>query len=67
MLRLKMRLTFDFDLIFWSFWTFLGPTGLFLGLGKGLKTFLRSTHVVEQVSFSIFPSILRFDLDLILG
>ena len=26
-----------------------------------------STHVVEQLSFSIFPSILTFDFDLILG
>ena len=26
-----------------------------------------STHIVEQLSFSIFPSILTFDFDLILG
>ena len=26
-----------------------------------------STHVVEELSFSKFPSILRFDFDLILG
>ena len=28
-------LTFDFDLIFGSFFTFGGPNGLFLGLWKG--------------------------------
>ena len=60
-------LTFDFDLILGTFWTFLGPIGLFFGLGKGSKTVLRSTHVVEQLSFSMFTSILTFDFDLILG
>ena len=34
---------------------------------KGQKIVLRSPHVVKQLSFSIFPSILRFDFDLILG
>ena len=38
-----------------------------LGLGKGSKTVLGYTHVVEQLSFSMFPSILTFDFDLILG
>ena len=28
---------------------------------------MRSTNVVEQLSFSMFPSILTFDFDLILG
>ena len=37
-----------------------------LGLGKGSKTVLGVTHVVEQLSFSMFPSILTFDFDLIL-
>ena len=32
-----------------------------------MKTVLGSTHVVEQLSFSMLPSILKFDLDLILG
>ena len=41
--------------------------GYFLGLGKGSKIVLRSTHVVEQLSFSMLPSILTFDFDLILG
>ena len=48
-------LTFDFDLILGSFFTFGGPNGLSLGLGKGSKTVLWSTHVVEQLSFSMFP------------
>ena len=38
-----------------------------LGLGKCLKTVLGYTHVVEQLSFSMFPSILTFDFVLILG
>ena len=42
-------LTFDFDLIWGSFFTFLGPNGQFLGFGWGSKTVLGSTHVVEQL------------------
>ena len=60
-------LTFEFDLILGSFFTFRGPNGIFLGLGSDLKTVLGSTHVVEQLSFSIFPSTLAFDFDLMLG
>ena len=59
-------LTFDFDLILGSFFTFLGPNGLLFGLGKGPKTVLGSPHVVEKLSFSMFLSILTFDFDLIL-
>ena len=33
-----------------------------LGLGKGSNTVLGVTHVVEQLSFSMFPSILTFAL-----
>ena len=33
----------------------LGPNVLFLGLGKGPKTVLGSTHVVKQLSFSMLP------------
>ena len=55
------------DLIFRSFLTFWGPIGLFLRLGEVSKTVLGSTHVVEQLSFSMFPSILTLDFDLILG
>ena len=46
-------LAFTFDLILGSFLTFWGPNGLFLGLGKGSNTVLGSTHVVEQLSFSM--------------
>ena len=59
-------MTFDLDLNFVSFFTFLGSIG-FLKSGKGLKTVLGSTQVVEQLSFSMFPLILTFDFDLILG
>ena len=38
-----------------------------LGLGKGSKTDLGYTHVVELLSFSMFPSTLAFDFDLMLG
>ena len=37
-----------------------------MGLGKGLTTVLGSTQDVEQLSFSMFLSILTFDFDLIL-
>ena len=37
-----------------------------VGVGKGFKTVLGYTYVVEQLSFSMFPSILTFDFDLIL-
>ena len=47
--------------------TFWGLKGLFLELGKGSNTVLVSTHVAEQLLFSMFPSILTFDVDLILG
>ena len=40
-------LTFDFDLILCSSFTFWGPIGLILGLEYGLATVLRSTHVAE--------------------
>ena len=37
-------LTFTFNLIIGSFFPFLGPNGLFFGLGKGSYTGLGSTH-----------------------
>ena len=45
----------------------MGPNRLLSGLGKGSKNVLGSTHVVEQLSFSMLPLILAFDFDLILG
>ena len=39
--------------------------GLFWGSGKGSKTVSGSTHVVEQLSFSVLPSILIFNFDFI--
>ena len=56
-----------FYLILGPFFTLLGPYGLFLGLGLGSTTVFGSTHIVEQLSFSIFLSILTFEFDLILG
>ena len=49
------------------FWVCIRTNGPFLGLGKGWKIVLRSTHVVEQLSFTMLPSILTLDFDLILG
>ena len=46
-------LTSNSNLILGSFLTFWGPNRLFLGLWKGLKTVLGSTHVVELL-FSMF-------------
>ena len=44
-------LTFDFDLIFGSFFffTFWGPNELFFGLGKNSNTVLGSIHVCLYV------------------
>ena len=60
-------LTFYFDLILGSFFTFWGPNGLYLGLGKGSITVLGSSHLVEQLLFSMFSSIPIFYVYLILG
>ena len=59
-------LAFDFDLIFVSYLTFWGPDGLFLGWTRGSSTVFGSTHIVEQISFSMFLSILTFDFDIVL-
>ena len=60
------NLIFGSFLSFWViFFSFLGPNGLFWGLGKGSKIVLWSTHVVEQLWFCRFPSILVFDLYLV--
>ena len=48
-------MTIEFDFILGSFLSFWGPNGLFLGLGKGPNTVLGSTHVVEQLYFSMLP------------
>ena len=40
---------------------------LFLRMGKGSNTVFGSTHVVEQLSSSLYFSILTFSFDLILG
>ena len=60
-------LKFDFALILGSFLTFGGRNGLFLGLEKSSNNVLGSTHVVEQLSFCMFSSILISNLYLISG
>ena len=40
--------------------TFWGPKGHFLGWEYGSKTVFGSTHVVQQLLFSVFSSILFF-------
>ena len=61
-------LTFNFDLILWSFFTFWALMGYFWAHTLGLKQIvLGATHVVEQLSLSVLPSILTFDFDLILA
>ena len=60
-------LTFEFELILGSFFTFWGLNGLILGVEYGSTTVLGSTYVVEQLSSSLFLSILTFDFDLIFG
>ena len=60
-------LIFDLTKFFCSFWTLWGPNGLLLGSVQSSKTVFGSTHVDEQLSFSLFLSILTFTFDLILG
>ena len=60
-------LIFEYDLILGSYLMFLGPNGLFLGSGLGSKMVFGSTHVANQLLFSIVSSILTFDFDLIFG
>ena len=45
----------------------MGNLGLLWGVGLSSRTVLGSTHLVEQLSFSMIPSILTFDFYLILG
>ena len=63
--------------ISWSSWSLQDVHGIFLGfLGKKVGFFedwghviivLEFTHIVQQLLFSLFSSILMFDFDLILG
>ena len=41
--------------------------GTFKDWGQVKKNVLGSTHMVQQLLFSMFPSILTLDFDLILG
>ena len=64
---IRSILTFKFDLFLGSFMTFVSLNGLFLGHERIKKNVLGSTHVVEQLLFSMFSSILTFYFDLYLG
>ena len=44
---------------------FWGPKWAIFGVGEGFENCFEVPHVVEQLSFSIVPSILTFDFDLI--
>ena len=44
-------LTYDFGLVFGSFFTFLVPNGLFFGLGKGSKTVLSLLTKTDKFCF----------------
>ena len=57
----------NFDLILGSFFTFWVPNGLILGSVEGSNIVFGSTHEVDQLSFSMIPSILTFEFYLILG
>ena len=48
------------------FCLFFNQNVLFWGLGSVSEIVLGSTHIVNKLLFSIFPSILTFDFDLIL-
>ena len=52
---IRLKLCKNFYFLFISFLTFLGHNRLFLGAIWGSKTVLESTHVVEQLSFSMIP------------
>ena len=62
---------FNSDIWFWInfgvVFYFWGPNGIFLGSMWGSTTVLGSTHVVEQLSFLLFLSILTYEFDLIFG
>ena len=59
--------SFNSDLIFGLFRLFGALSVYSWCRGRVQKLFLGGTHVVEQLLLSIVPSILTFDLDLILG
>ena len=52
---------------FWGLLAFGGPVGQIFGLGKLHKTFFGSIFIVDQLLFSMLPSILALNFDLILG
>ena len=60
-------MTFEFDFILGSFFTFGALMGYFWGWSRVKKMFWGSTHIVEQLLFSFIPSILILDFDYFWG
>ena len=51
----------------WVIAFFLGPYWADFGVRVGFYNCFGANHIVEQLEFSMFPSILTFDFDLIWG
>ena len=52
--------------MFWVILNLFGQFQAILGVGLCSKIVLVSSNIVEQLSFSLLPSILSFEFDLIL-
>ena len=59
-------LNFTFYLILPLPWPFWEQLGYFESQSKVKKPIFSSTHVAEQILFSMFPSIFTFNFDIIL-
>ena len=59
-------MAFHFDLIFGVVFLLFGAL-MGLGLGFGSKSVFGSTHIVQQLLFSLLLTILTFNFDIILG
>ena len=59
------KLIFEFDLILGSFLSFWGPNRLVSRSEESSTIVFGSTHIVQQLLFCLFLSILIFDFDLI--
>ena len=60
-------LTFNLDLILELLLAFGDQNEVFGGLGSGSTIVLGCTYIVQPLLFPMPPSILSFDIDLILG
>ena len=64
LLQLLLLILSDLRVVIFGF--FGQKIGYFKGCDQ-VHNILGSTHIVQQLLFSLFPSILTFDFDLILG